>query len=194
MTQSTKLDTRHHLLEVGYSLVAIKGFTAVGLAEILRTANVPKGSFYHYFASKEAFGEALIAAYFERYLTETETILQNTQGSGRERLLRYFELWLVHQQADSPVLHCPVVKLTGEVADLSESMRLILHDGCMQVVQQITQAIVAAQEDGSVSRLIMPEQLAKTLYYLWLGASLMDKLSQDGHPLQAAMDTTLSLI
>ena len=31
--------------------------------ELLRTAQVPKGSFYHCFASKQAFGQALIEAY-----------------------------------------------------------------------------------------------------------------------------------
>lgn len=32
------------------------GFTASGLEHILSTVGVPKGSFYYYFASKEAWG------------------------------------------------------------------------------------------------------------------------------------------
>jgi TetR/AcrR family transcriptional repressor of nem operon len=47
-------------------MMAAKGFTAVGLNEILVPSGVPKGSFYHYFNSKEAYGEALIDSYFER--------------------------------------------------------------------------------------------------------------------------------
>ena len=39
-----------------------KGYSGVGLTEILTAAGVPKGSFYHYFASKDAFGEAMVAA------------------------------------------------------------------------------------------------------------------------------------
>lgn len=46
MNAKTK-DTRQHILEVGYQLVINKGFTAVGLSELLRAADVPKGSFYH---------------------------------------------------------------------------------------------------------------------------------------------------
>jgi TetR/AcrR family transcriptional repressor of nem operon len=44
-------DTREHLLAIGEHIILGKGFAAVGLAEILATADVPKGSFYHYFAS-----------------------------------------------------------------------------------------------------------------------------------------------
>jgi AcrR family transcriptional regulator len=43
---------------VAHPLLLRKGFTAVGLAEVLAAAQVSKGSFYHYFGSKEAFGEA----------------------------------------------------------------------------------------------------------------------------------------
>ena len=49
---SERPDTRQHILDCGRQLVAAKGFVGVGLAEILATAGVPKGSFYHYFASK----------------------------------------------------------------------------------------------------------------------------------------------
>ena len=64
ITTTTSSDTKAHLLATGYQLIAKKGFTAVGIKQILDTAGVPKGSFYHYFESKEAFGEAIIGDYF----------------------------------------------------------------------------------------------------------------------------------
>ena len=63
-------DTREHLLATGESIILGKGFSAVGLAEILGCAGVPKGSFYHYFRSKEQFGTALLERYFDRYLAD----------------------------------------------------------------------------------------------------------------------------
>jgi len=56
-SDTTLSNTKTHLLDTGYQLIASKGFTAVGIKQILDTAGVPKGSFYHYFASKKAFGE-----------------------------------------------------------------------------------------------------------------------------------------
>ena len=51
-------NTRQHILETGQRIIAGKGFASVGLNEILTTAGVPKGSFYHYFDSKEALFKA----------------------------------------------------------------------------------------------------------------------------------------
>jgi TetR/AcrR family transcriptional repressor of nem operon len=59
-----------------------KGYAAVGLNEILAAAGVPKGSFYHYFESKDAFGEALLESYFETYLEDLDAMLQRL-GSAR---------------------------------------------------------------------------------------------------------------
>ncbi len=41
-----------------------RGFTGMGLSELLKTAEVPKGSFYHYFRSKGAFGVALLEHHY----------------------------------------------------------------------------------------------------------------------------------
>lgn len=58
--KSETQDTRQHILDTGYQLIAQQGFSNVGLSQLLKHADVPKGSFYHYFKSKEQFGEALI--------------------------------------------------------------------------------------------------------------------------------------
>ena len=62
MTKQTEYDTREHLLATGERLCMQRGFTGMGLSELLKTAEVPKGSFYHYFRSKEAFGVAIAGA------------------------------------------------------------------------------------------------------------------------------------
>ena len=63
---------KDHLLDCGERLIAHKGFVGVGLAEILSTAGVPKGSFYHYFGSKERFGEELLLRYLLVLLLQQE--------------------------------------------------------------------------------------------------------------------------
>ena len=97
MSQSTLTPkakaTRLHILETGYALVARKGFSAIGLQEILRAADVPKGSFYHYFPSKEAFGSALLHHYVEGYAKRLDAMLTQT-GTGRQRLMRYWNAWI----------------------------------------------------------------------------------------------------
>ncbi|MEG9023203.1 TetR/AcrR family transcriptional regulator, partial [Klebsiella pneumoniae] len=54
MNRHSDCDTREHILATGEQLCMHRGFTGMGLSELLKTAEVPKGSFYHYFRSKEA--------------------------------------------------------------------------------------------------------------------------------------------
>ena len=67
--------TRQNILDTGYSLVLSKGFSALGLQEILKVSGVPKGSFYHYFPSKEAFGCALLRDYVDGYGKKLDSLL-----------------------------------------------------------------------------------------------------------------------
>ncbi|HYQ39076.1 MAG TPA: TetR family transcriptional regulator C-terminal domain-containing protein, partial [Pseudomonas sp.] len=56
-------ETREALLHAGMRLLTEKGFLSTGIDAVLREVGVPKGSFYHYFASKEAFGRAVLERY-----------------------------------------------------------------------------------------------------------------------------------
>ena len=60
MNSPPSVDTRQQILDTARGIIVGKGFSAVGLSEILAAAGVPKGSFYHWFRSKEQFGEALL--------------------------------------------------------------------------------------------------------------------------------------
>lgn len=192
MNQKTN-DTRLHILDVGYELIVNQGFTAVGLSQLLKTADVPKGSFYHYFKSKEAFGEALVEHYFDTYLTKVESILVHGQGDHAERLLDYLSRWRDTQNGVCNAHKCLVVKLSAEVSDLSDSMRIALQKGADKVVQQMARCLENGVKEGSIASLDH-QQAAKNLYSLWLGASLLSKLSQRTDTLDSAFDETKRII
>ena len=109
------VDVRQHILEVAHPLFLRKGFTAVGLAEILAAAQVPKGSFYHYFGSKEAFGEAVLETYFTDYLARMDAQLAQP-GPAVQRLIAYFDDWLETQTSDDAESRCPVASALSNVA------------------------------------------------------------------------------
>lgn len=191
-------DTRQHILDTGYRMMAAKGFTSVGLNELLQTAGVPKGSFYHYFKSKEQFGQALLEDYFHTYLSELDRRFSATDASGREKLMSYWQNWHDRYSRDittnqCEALECLVVKLSAEVADLSEAMRLTLRDGTSQIIARLTDCLEQSQQDKSLS-VIDAHQTAAALYQLWLGASLLNKLHRDGNPLAQSMIATRGML
>jgi len=192
--QSLYPDTREHILAVGEVLIHGRSFTALGLSELLAEAKVPKGSFYHYFKSKEDFGVALLARYFSAYRERVGDLLADSQpGNGRERLLAYFQQWL-DNHARCEAQSCLAVKLAAEVSDLSEPMRVALDEGMLAIVQKLAACIRAGQADGSIKPQLPPDSTAYALYSLWLGAALMYKTQHSLQPLQAAMIHTQGLL
>lgn len=191
---SDRSDTRQHLLDCGQQLVAAKGFVGVGLAEILATAGVPKGSFYHYFASKEAFGVALLEHYQACYQTRLGALDARPGLSGAERLLTYFERWIESQRGDDAAQYCLIVKLSAEMADLSEAMRERMLSASDAILQQLARYIRAGQADGSIRNSQAAAELALWLYEAWLGASLLSKLRRDASAFSSAMANTRALL
>ena len=185
--------TRQHILEVGYSLIVKQGFSCLGLAQLLKTAQVPKGSFYHYFESKEQFGEALLTSYFEQYQTELDSLFANPQLSGFDRQMQYWQRWLHVQQDGCIDQKCLVVKLSAEVADLSEAMRLVLLKGSAGIIKRLTQCIQVGITDNSICNQDA-QATAELLYHMWLGASLMNKLGHSRAALERALAMTESIL
>ncbi len=193
-THADTSDVRDNILATGQRLMAGKGYSAVGLNEILTAAGVPKGSFYHYFGSKDAFGEALLDSYFEDYLAEIDVTLALPGLSMAQRVLRYFEVW---QQTQS-FFDCQgkglAVKMAAEVAALSEAMRLSIRRGTSGIVSRLAAAIEAGVAEGSLTVAGDAVATARSLYQLWLGASIMVKIERDVAPFATAMQTTRDML
>jgi len=186
-------NTRQQLLDTGHRMMVVKGFTGVGLNEILQAAGVPKGSFYHYFKSKEQYGQSLLEEYFQSYLADMDQRFSATDVNAREQLMGYWQKWLQSYCEPCDEQTCLAVKLSAEVADLSEAMRLTLRDGTDQVIARLISCIEQGQREGSLPA-SNAQQTATALYQLWLGASLLSKLHRNNHPLESAMITTEALL
>ncbi len=201
-TTSDTPDVRENILATGQRIMAGKGYSAVGLNEILTGAGVPKGSFYHYFGSKDAFGEAMLESYFEDYLAGLDTTLAQPGMTMAQRLMAYWSGWQETQSLYDCQGKCLAVKLAAEVADLSEAMRLALQRGTAGIVGRLAGAIEAGVTEGSLSidRFADSdlrgdaETSAQSLYQLWLGASIMVKIVRNAAPFDTAMQTTRQIL
>jgi TetR/AcrR family transcriptional repressor of nem operon len=193
-TSSETVDVRENILATGQRIMAGKGFSAVGLNEILTGAGVPKGSFYHYFGSKDAFGEALLESYFDDYLADLDATLARPGLTMAQRLMNYWQAWQETQSFLDCQGKCLAVKLAAEVADLSEAMRLALKRGTSGIVSRLAKAIEAGVAEGSLVIDDDADSTANSLYQLWLGASVMVKIGRTTQPFETAMTTTRQIL
>jgi len=187
MNKTTRFDTREHILNIGEQLCVKSGFNGTGLIELLKQAGVPKGSFYYYFPSKEAFGVAMLERYFARYVQNMRSFFDASQGDTRLSVLEYYqqavEKWQEHQ-----FVGCLSVKLSAEVCDLSEEMRSALAAGSSALISTLTDALEKAQREGYLHSEISATEAARTLYMLWMGASLHTKICRSSTPLVIAVN------
>ena len=174
--------------------MAHKGFAAVGINEVLAEAGVPKGSFYHYFDSKDAFGEAMMRRYFHDYIADMERIFAEPNRTSAERLMAYWDHWRENQSAAGCQGKCLAVKLSAEVSDLSETMRLALKEGTTAIVDRLEDIIIRGIEDGSLTINGDARGIAQVLYDMWLGGSVMAKIHRDLSPLDTTLAFTRQLL
>lgn len=193
MTNVTN-SARQTILDTAQLIVGRKGFSAVGLNEILQAAAVPKGSFYHYFNSKDAFGVVLLDHYFDNYAHGMQQLFNAPGLSGHAKLMRYWQLWIDNQTGCTDAGKCLAVKLGAEVSDLSEPMRLALQRGTARTIALLAQALKLGLEDGSVKTGQTPQNLAQRLYALWLGTSVMHKITRTSAPFDEALRLTRQLL
>ncbi len=193
MNSETK-SARQTILDTAQVLVGRKGFSAVGLNEILQAAEVPKGSFYHYFSSKDAFGVVLLDTYFDNYLHGMQQLFDAPGLSHCAKLMRYWQAWTDNQTGCTDAGKCLAVKLGAEVSDLSEPMRLALRRGTSRTIELLATSLRRGVEDGSLVLEHGPHTLAPQLYALWLGASVMSKITRTSAPFDEALRLTRQLL
>jgi TetR/AcrR family transcriptional regulator, transcriptional repressor for nem operon len=174
--------TREHILEIGAQAIAEKSFNSCGLAEILQRAGVPKGSFYHYFPSKEDFGVALIEKATEEYVELLRPILGDRKLSPLKRLRAVFEHSRAECLANGAARQCLVPKLALETSQLSEPVHAAVKCAYDQWSALLAKVIREAQAAGEIGRKHDADRLANVLVMLWEGATIRMQIDRSLQP------------
>lgn len=182
---------REQLLEQGVSLLMAGGYHGTGLKKILDTVQIPKGSFYHYFASKEAFGAEVVTYYIEPFIVQLAKHLNNPELDGLSALNTYFaELINEVGQGDFKG-GCLLGNLMGEIGDTSDICRESLKQAVKRYRDLLAVGLAKAQQEGTVRTDKTAERMADLLANTWQGALLRMKIEQSVVPIQDCCDDLL---
>lgn len=180
----TSNDTRDHIIHTGADLIGHKGFGATGINGILTTAGVPKGSFYHYFSSKNDFGLAVIDAFAEEYDAKLDRILNDASRSCLDRLRAYFDSGLETMTSGEFTRGCLIGNLGQELAGQNEAFRKRLDTVFQGWEKRFERCIEEAQLAGDVDSSISPADVASFLLSGWEGAILRAKVLKSTEPME----------
>jgi TetR/AcrR family transcriptional repressor of nem operon len=173
-------DTREMLLRAGVRVLTEKGFCATGIDEILRGVGIPKGSFYHYFNSKEAFGAELIDRYGAYFARKLQHHFDDASLPHLERLKAFVSDACAGMAKYGYMRGCLIGNLGQEMGALPPSYGDRLKSVFMDWQERVAVCLFAAQEAGEISVNIDCERQAAFFWIGWEGAVLRAKLER--HP------------
>ncbi|MFE9994578.1 TetR/AcrR family transcriptional regulator [Streptomyces avermitilis] len=147
-------DAREKILTAAQSLIELRGYSALGTAEICKVAGVPKGSFYYFFESKEALTLAVLDEHWATQRREWTRILSG-DAEPLQRLRQLFEETEAGQRAGQQscgtVSGCMFGNLTLEMSNQTEAIRERLQQIFDAQVDMVEEVIIGARERGEVA-------------------------------------------
>lgn len=148
--------TRQRILESARDLIYSRSYADVGVAAICNRAEVKKGSFYHFFASKQ---ELTLAVIDEFILELKEHIFRHAFAvdlAPLERFERMIEMVYVFQvdmaKTLGRTLGCPFGNLAAEMSTQDEAIRDRIALVFQQMEEHFQGALDEAVEKGDVSQ------------------------------------------
>lgn len=184
-TVKSKQIKKDKLLDQGVTLLLEKGYHATGLKEILDTVQIPKGSFYTYFNSKEQFAAEAITHYIEPFIQRLSDHLQNPNLDGLMALRAYYNELINEVEQSGYRGGCLLGNLMGEIGDTSPLCRDALLDAVKRYSELQKTALERGQQQGKVRRDRSAKSMADLMLNGWQGALLRMKVERSVEPLQA---------
>ena len=186
--------TREELIEVGLKQIHSAGYTATGINQILELADVPKGSFYHHFASKDAFAKEILEHYNFGEQERWESFLGDTKVSPLKRLRKYFKEMIAIYGRRGRSAGCLLGNMTLDVAEHNLELRGVLRKSFDRWQNAIAKTIREAIEEHELPKTANADELAAVLVNAWEGAQVRTKVEQSDKPLELFLDVTFNVL
>jgi TetR/AcrR family transcriptional repressor of nem operon len=185
---AAKQDTKIALIQAGMDIMLEKGYSNTGIQEVLSSLGVPKGSFYHYFESKENFAVAIIQHVDQEYSAALLRALRNPQETPLQRLKTYCESGKQSFLSQECRKGCLIGNLSQEMSDQSETLRKELSTVISKRLALFTRCIEEGQKLGEINAVCSASKLAELFNSGWSGAVAHAKTVKNIEPMETFID------
>ncbi len=182
--------TKQNVLEAGLSLFEQKGFNATGIQEIAALADIPKGSFYNYFSSKEDFGVAVIRYYTDISIERWANILDTaTRKEDYYKALHTAFLAIAEEYKCAEIKKgCLLGNLAAEISEASEECRTALQQSVNKYKSILAERLLVGQQMEKVRTDLPVQQLADLIWDCWQGSLLRMKIEKSAEPVNRDLE------
>lgn len=189
-------DARERLVQAAIDLIWTSSYGAVSVDAICERADVRKGSFYHFFASKDELVVAALSAHWEIRRPFLDDVFSASR-SPIDRLGRYFA-YVVERQTTvkaqyGRVLGCFHHSVGSECVQHPTEIAAKAQEIIVALRRYIETALRDAQADGTIPK-GDPSADAKTLFAFVEGALAQARVHDDLDILRRIPKTAFALI
>jgi TetR/AcrR family transcriptional repressor of nem operon len=190
-------DAKERIIESAMELFYARSAADVGVQEICDHAGVKKGSFYHFFDSKQDLILATLDTYWAR---GSEMVWKPSFDSSippldrlREFTNRIYQMAHEDHQAGGVCKGCPMGNLAAEMGAQNDLIRQKIDSIFSNAIGMIKAALDDAVDQGDLPT-INTEEAAQALWAYFEGAMLMAKSTQNPDYMKQLFDTGLNLL
>jgi TetR/AcrR family transcriptional repressor of nem operon len=192
MSRRDVKELREKLLDQGVVLLMEQGYHGTGLQELVQRVGVPKGSFYNYFPSKEAFSAEVVKHYIEPFITQLDSHLQRRDVTAETALKTYFKELIEETERRDFKGGCLLGNLIGEIGDTSDLCQTSLREAVHRYRDKLRDGLARAQREGGFRKDLDAKDMADFLVNVWQGALLRMKIERSVRPLIQFCDFLLN--
>lgn len=174
---------KDEIVQAGLDIIHSGGFNGTGIEAILKQANVPKGSFYNFFSSKEEFGLAVIDLFLSEMGGLLQPIREDVSLPPLMRIRKSFEALITRFEGNNCSKGCLIGNLALEMSDQNEAFRQRLEDALQRWIGSLAAILEEAREEGAVPIDVEPVVLAENMVASFEGALLRAKVKKSVEPL-----------
>ena len=197
MPKTLKHDVKaDFLLEKGIEMLWSKGYNATSVNDIVKAAEIPKGSFYFYFDSKEDFAVKAIEKYFNTNMEMVFQILHNNEEpSPRKRLMNFhnFRAGMLRDELGYTG-GCMACNLGNEMAEHSEKIRKAIQTKEEILIDNIAKVIKLGQNAGEIETSFDARDMAAFIEDAGKGAMVSMKENNSSYPIENFLNMINRLI
>lgn len=179
------LPHKERLLRQGMRSFYASGFHGTTVDAILAASGVPKGSFYHHFGSKDAFGLAVLDRYMHMQLDALAKWADDETLSTTDKLTGYFAELTAGFVGSGFQRACLAGKFSTELAADSAPFRDRLGTALSAWHRALSELMQAGQKRGDVRDDRSAEELSHAVLALIQGAFVIALSARDAQALDA---------
>ncbi|ALK34669.1 TetR/AcrR family transcriptional regulator [Burkholderia plantarii] len=174
-------EVRTRLVSAGRRVVHEQGFNGCAVQDIAEAAKVPKGSFYHYFDSKEAFAGEILDDYWRAIEARHATVLREGRGKPLARIRKFFRLITDDHREHGFALGCLIGNLSLELSAANDSARHTARRLLDRWQTLLADCLREAQAAGELDAAHDADELAAILVEAYEGAVMRSKIERNGN-------------